>query len=133
MRRLCILLMALALFCAPLPVGAFDTAIQNAPAEVLRSAGFGDLFVSFGQSVATSPRRQGVTDERFLRAWERDALAAFGTGSLNEELATRLGDTLDVTELAGIADFLASDFGYRIAGLEHATQTVPSDQQLAVL
>ena len=37
MRRFCILLMALALFCAPIPVGAFDI-IQSAPAEVLRRA-----------------------------------------------------------------------------------------------
>ena len=132
MRRLRTLLIALTLFCAP-PAWAFDTAIQTAPADVLRQAGFGDLFVSFGQSVATSPRRQGVTDELFLRAWERDALAAFGTGALNDELATRLGDTIETADLAGIAGFLDSEFGHRIAVLEHATQSIPPDQQLAVL
>lgn len=126
------------LACAPLPVAAFDTAalsdpLITAPADVLRSAGFGDLFLAFGQSVAGSPRQQGVTDERFLRAWERDAARAFAARQLNEELAARLGSTLEVRELTGIADFLASPLGLRVATLEHATQTVPADQQIAVL
>lgn len=102
-------------------------------ADVLRSAGFGDLFLAFGQSIAGSPRQQGVTDERFLRAWERGATTAFGTGSLDDELAARLGGTLDPAELTGIADFLASPLGVRVASLEHATQTVPADAQLDVL
>jgi hypothetical protein len=100
---------------------------------VLRSAGFGDVFLAFGQSVAGSPRLQGVTDERFLRAWERGAARAFSARTLNDELASRLGSTLDAGELTGIADFLASPLGRRVAALEHATQTVPASEQLDVL
>jgi len=102
------------------------------PADVLRNAGFGDVFGAFGRSIVLSPRQQGVTDERFLRAWESDVTAAFGAVALNDELVTRLG-TLDPLDLAGVAGFLVSPFGVRVAALEHAAQTVPTDQQIAVL
>lgn len=127
MRRFLRLLIALTLACTALPASAFDAA------AVLRSAGYGDIFSSFGQAIVSSPRQQGVTDERFLRAWEGDVSAAFGSATLNEELAARLGGTLAPTELDGIADFLGSPFGLRVAALEHEAQAVPPDEQLAVL
>jgi hypothetical protein len=73
-----------------------------------------------------------VTDERFLRAWETGVAASFGSGALNAELIDRLG-ALDPADLAGVADFLGSTFGLRVAALEHTAQAVPADQQLAVL
>jgi hypothetical protein len=102
------------------------------PADVLKTAGFGDVFGAFGRSIILSPRQQGVTDERFLRAWERDVAVTFGSGTLNDELAARL-DAVDPADLAGVAGFLGSPFGLRVAALEHAAQTAPAEQQLAIL
>lgn len=126
----------------PLPAAGFDPVVAPAvlaapatpsPADVLNRAGFGDLFAAFGHSLAISPRQQGITDERFLRAWERDAVAAFGAGTLGSELVARLGDALEPSELTGVADFLDSPFGRRIAELEHRAQSVPASEQVPVL
>ena len=134
-RRVFSVFLAIALAFAP-PVIAFEATTVAAPvagpADVLRSAGFGDVFAAFGQSIVFSPRQQGVTDERFLRAWERDVATTFGSDALNTELVDRLG-TLDPADLAGVAGFLGSPFGLRVAALEHAAQTVPPDEQIAVL
>jgi hypothetical protein len=134
-RRLFPIFLLMALAIAP-PVAAFEATTVAAPgagpADVLRSAGFGNVFAAFGESIVFSPRQQGVTDERFLRAWENDVAVAFGSGALNDELVDRLG-ALDPADLAGVAGFLGSSFGLRVAALEHAVQSVPAGQQLAVL
>lgn len=134
-RHFLSIFLALALAVAP-PAFAFEATTVAAPVvgpeDVLQSAGFGDVFGAFGRSIIFSPRQQGVTDERFLRAWERDVAVAFGSGALNAELVNRL-DALDPADLEGVAGFLGSPFGLRVASLEHAAQAVPVDRQLAVL
>jgi hypothetical protein len=135
-RHVFSIFLTLALAAVPIPVTAFEATTVAAsvvgPADVLRSAGFGNVFAAFGESIVFSPRRQGVTDERFLRAWERDVAAAFGSAALNAELAARLG-SLELADLAGVAGFLGSPFGLRVAALEHVVQATPADQQIGVL
>ena len=134
MRRLRILLMALALFCAPIPVAAFDTVH---PECTRRGAAKRRLRRPF-RLIRPVRRRLAAPAGRDRRAVPA-GLGARCAGRLRHRQRSMtnsphgLADTIPATELAGIADFLASDFGFRIAALEHATQTVPPDQQLAVL
>jgi hypothetical protein len=131
------LVAALTLICAPLSATALDkVALETrAPSadSVLRSIGFGDLFARFGQSIAASARQQGMTDERFVSAWEVTALEAFSDGRLDREFAVRVSAEVDPTDLQSIAMFLGSPFGTKVTALEHATQTVPETEKLGVI
>ncbi|RYE76008.1 MAG: hypothetical protein EOP19_25130, partial [Hyphomicrobiales bacterium] len=60
------LLVALALLIAPLPLSA----AEPASGALMRQIGFDTLFQQFGSTLALSPRRHGIGDERFLAAWE---------------------------------------------------------------
>jgi hypothetical protein len=101
--------------------------------DLMARYGLDTLFAQFGKTIAASPRIGGVTDERFLRAWEATTLEAFAGERLNAVLADRLTKSLDGADLAALGRFIGSDFGLRVGALEHETQTVPSDRQIALV
>ena len=124
-----VLIVAMALFCAPLPV----VAAEATAADLIRQIGFDTLFRDFGTTLATSPRQHGVADERFLVAWETSASNAFGSGELNRRLQQSLAARLTQAEMQQIGDFLASPLGLRLAGLERATRRIAPDRQIETL
>jgi hypothetical protein len=101
--------------------------------DLMARYGLDTLFVQFGKTIAASPRIGGVTDERFLRAWEATTLEAFSGSRLNAVLADRLTRNLDGADLAVLDSFIGSDFGLRVGALEQETQTVPTDRQIALV
>ena len=123
------LIVALALVVAPLPL----TAAELAAEALMRQAGMDSLFRDFGATLALSPRRHGVGDERFLSAWEKSTTTAFADAALNRRLADRLGDALSEREMSGIGSFLASPLGLRLAGLERATREIAPERQIETL
>lgn len=127
--------------CLSSPIAAADDAgfsrvVNAAPhssSEVMRTIGLDRLFAQFGQTMAASPRQQGVTDERFLGAWEGLALKAFSRTELNAQLEAVLTQSLDAGELSDVDLFLLSPFGLRVTLLEQATQTIGPEQQIAAI
>ncbi len=99
----------------------------------MRQAGMDSLFRDFGSMLSLSPRQHGVSDKRFLSAWETCASAAFADGGLNQRLVDRLGQNLSPEDMAGIGDFLASPLGLKLAGLERATREIAPGRQIETL
>lgn len=137
--RLRTAVLAFALLLAP-PAAADDVALATlevAPAarsaDVVRSMGLDQIFTQFGRSIAQGPRRQGVTDEHFLAAWEPLTRDVFARRELNERLTAMLDRRLDRVDLAGVQDFLTSPFGSRVTGLEQQAQAIPPEQQVAAI
>lgn len=124
-----VLVVALALIIAPLPLNAAEPAAD----ALMRQAGMDALFRDFGATLALSPRQHGVGDERFLSAWETCTGAAFGDDTLNRRLADLLSESLSDEEMAGIGRFLASPLGQKLAGLERATRAIAPDRQIETL
>jgi hypothetical protein len=125
-----------ALFVALVLLGALPAAAaERAPtsSSIMHSMGLDQLFAQFGRNMALSPRRQGVTDERFLDAWESVASDAFARSELNARLRTTLSRGLEPAELARIEDFLRSPFGSRVTQLEQAVQALPAERQIAAV
>lgn len=131
--------MLVLLLAAPAAAGPVDgsaapaTARPAVAAEVLQGFGFDALFVAFGETLALAPRRQGVTDARFLAAWESAASTAFAGTDLTTRLETSLLQELAASELTMIGDFLASPLGSRIGRLERRSQAIAPEAQIAAI
>ena len=101
--------------------------------DVIHTIGLDNIFVQFGQSISVSPRQHGITDQRFLEAWESSALLAFGDTKLSARLEDSLATTLSEPELAGIDGFLSSSFGKRVTTLEQSSHAIAGEAQIAAL
>jgi hypothetical protein len=134
-------LVAAALVCAAsLPLVAAEPipASLGAPpptlsAQLMARFGLEGLFSRFGQSLAASPRQQGVGDERFLGAWEAAAAITFDAPELDARLGRSVSQALDPGEVDWLDGFSASALGARIAGLEATTQEVAPGAQIGVV
>lgn len=124
-----VLIVAMALFCAPFPL----VAAEPVAAALMHQIGFDSLFRDFGTTLAISPRQHGIADERFLAAWEKSASRAFGSDALNHRLQQSLAASLTEEEMATIGSFLASPLGVRLASLELATRRIEPDRQIEAL
>ena len=118
---------------ADLSAPAIATIPALTASDLMARYGLDTLFAQFGKTIAGSPRAGGVTDERFLKAWETTTLDVFSGDRLNAVLAERLTTSLDGTDLAELGHFIGSDFGLRVGALERETQTVPTDRQIGVV
>jgi hypothetical protein len=120
-----ILVFALTLILSPLPISA----AEPASGALMREAGLESLFRDFGNTVTPSPRQSGVTDERFLSAWEKAATGAFGSKALTDQLQQRLAETLSDAEITEIVAFMTSPLAKRLGQLER----VPPEKQIESL
>lgn len=112
---------------------AVEVAPAAVSADIMRSMGLDRLFVQFGRSIAAGPRRQGVTDEHFLAAWEPVTRELFARDELNARLLRMLDRRLETAELARVQEFLTSPFGSRVTRLEQQAQAIPGEQQIAAI
>jgi hypothetical protein len=130
-------LLTAALFFTASPIAAAEPANiapeSKTSSEVMRVIGLDRIFPQFGQTVAASPRQGGVTDARFLEAWESVAASAFSGADLAARLEATLSGSIAAAEWAKIDDFLLSPLGHRVTELERATHAIAPERHIAAI
>jgi len=140
MSKACTLILAALLLAGPaLPAVAGPATLRTVSQTALTASdlmvqyGLDQVLPVFGESLAASPRMQGIPDRRFLEAWEGAAGEVFDGAALNARLAAELDRALTPAEMGNLGMFLLTPFGQRVIGLEMAIQQASPDQQMAVL
>jgi hypothetical protein len=101
--------------------------------RLLAIAGLDGIFQRFGETVAGSARRGGISDKRFIETWEATTREAFGRTDLALSLRASLDRELAADEATGIESFYASPAGGRVAALEALTQAIDPARQLETI